>query len=76
MKPTNEILEKIMKNSRNNKEESIKLEFKRLKQSWRAGYIERCKSGSGRGLGKPITVMWQGGSFLLYKDIHNKNYKI
>jgi hypothetical protein len=23
--------------------------------------------GSGRGLGKPTIVMWQGGSFLLYK---------
>jgi len=24
--------------------------------------------GSGRGLGKPITVMWKGGSFLLYVE--------
>ena len=39
------------------------------KQSWRAGYIERCKSGSGRGLGKPTIVIWQGGSFLLYEII-------
>ena len=33
---------------------------------WKAGYIERCTSGSGRGLGKPTAVMPQGGSFLLY----------
>ena len=38
-----------------------------LKQYWRAGYIERCTSGSGRGLGKPTAVMPQGGSFLLYE---------
>jgi phi13 family phage major tail protein len=30
-------------------------------------YFERGKHGSERGLGKPITERWQGGSFLLYK---------
>ena len=29
-------------------------------------YIERCKHGLGRGLCKPTTETWQGGTFLLY----------
>ena len=32
----------------------------------RAGYIERCKSGSRRGWCKPTTVIWQGGASLLH----------
>ena len=32
----------------------------------RAGYAERCKSGSKRGLSKPTAEMRQGGSLLLY----------
>ena len=40
-------------------------------RSWGAGYAERCKSGSGRGSGKPISVMGKGGSFLLYDVVRN-----
>ena len=32
----------------------------------RAGYVERRKSGSARGLCKPTAEMRQGGTFLLY----------
>lgn len=32
----------------------------------RAGYIERCKSGSWRGWCKPTIVIWQGGASLLH----------
>lgn len=36
------------------------------KQQWKAGYLERGKSGLGRGLSRPAVVTQQGGSFLLY----------
>ena len=32
----------------------------------RAGYIERCKSGSRRGWCEPTIVIWQGGASLLH----------
>ena len=38
----------------------------KIEHQWRAGYIERCKSGSVRGLCKPTAEMQQGGTFLLY----------
>ena len=37
-----------------------------MEYQWRAGYIERCKSGSERGLRKPASAKKQGGAFLLY----------
>ena len=35
----------------------------------RAGYIERCKSGSGRGRTKPAIAIWQGAGCLLYYEL-------
>ena len=37
-----------------------------MEQQWKAGYLERGKSGLGRGLSKPAVVTQRGGSFLLY----------
>ena len=37
-----------------------------MEQQWKAGYLERGKSGLGRGLSKPTVETQRGGSFLLY----------
>ena len=37
-----------------------------MEQQWKAGYIEKCKSGLERGLSRPTVEIRQGGSFLLY----------
>ena len=49
----------------------------------RAGYRETCKSGSGRGLGKPTAVMLKGNPFLLYifglrinQELYNQQQKM
>ena len=34
---------------------------------WRAGCIEMCMPGSGRGHGKPVILLWQGVRGLLYR---------
>lgn len=39
----------------------------RSRNGWRAGYIERCPSGSEGGSRKPAGAMQQGGGFLPYK---------
>lgn len=39
----------------------------RLRNGWRAGYIERCMSGSEGGSRKPAVRIQQGGGFLPYK---------
>ena len=39
----------------------------RLRNGWRAGYIERCTSGSEGGSRKPAVGIQQGGGFLPYK---------
>jgi hypothetical protein len=39
----------------------------RLRDGWRAGYIERRTSGSEGGSRKPAVAMQQGGWFLPYK---------
>jgi len=40
---------------------------RRLRNGWRAGYIERCTSGSEGGSRKPAIAIQQGGGFLPYK---------
>ncbi len=40
---------------------------RRSRNDWRAGYIERCTSGSEGGSRKPAVVIQQGGGFLPYK---------
>ena len=42
-------------------------ECTRLRNGWRAGYIERCMSGSEGGSRKPAVGIQQGGGFLPYK---------
>jgi chromosome partitioning protein len=42
-------------------------ELTRSRNGWRAGYIERCTSGSEGGSRKPAVVIRQGGGFLPYK---------
>lgn len=42
------------------------IEFRMTKQQWKAGYLERGKSGLGRGLSRPAVETRQGGSLLLY----------
>lgn len=41
----------------------------------KAGYIERCKSGSRRWWCKPTIVIWQGGASLLHWIIFLSRYK-
>ena len=40
---------------------------RRSRNDWRAGYIERCTSGSEGGSRKPAVAIQQGGGFLPYK---------
>jgi len=49
---------------KNSSSELIKI--RHYQRRWRAVYPERGKYGSGRGLCKPIAVMRQGGTLLLY----------
>ncbi len=57
----------------------------RLRNDWRAGYIERCMSGSEGGSRKPAVGIRQGGGFLPYKTttavtlasgLSRMNYKV
>jgi chromosome partitioning protein len=45
----------------------------RLRNDWRAGYIERCTSGSEGGSRKPAVAIQQGGGFLPYKTTTTVN---
>jgi len=45
----------------------------RTRNGWRAGYIERCTSGSEGGSRKPAVAIQQGGGFLPYKTTSTIN---
>jgi chromosome partitioning protein len=45
----------------------------RPRNGWRAGYIERCTSGSQGGSRKPAGAIQQGGGFLPYKSSVTEN---
>src|SRR6266536_2930701 len=45
----------------------------RSRNDWRAGYIERCTSGSEGGSRRPAVAIQQGGGFLPYKTTTTRN---